>query len=203
MSNVEKSAVDNYLVQVKKKLPEWLKWKQEEVQKILDDLKSQIMEKANEISGQMEPTPESINEAMIRLGSPDTIAKSYKRRGTPKFFITEELSEFYLRTIFFFWLVIFLINIIIAVFQFFFPFLIPWWTVLGNMFSGIWIGCLIAAVIITGAFVWFSMEGFMPEDFGIVPGRLALIFPFHLTQAELEEVREYTRYKLDEFKALR
>ncbi|NHJ23121.1 MAG: hypothetical protein EAX89_01000 [Candidatus Lokiarchaeota archaeon] len=200
MSNVENNAIQEYLAQVKKKLPEWLKWKQGEVQNILDDLKSQIIEKAKEISGEIEPTSESINEAMIRLGAPETIAKSYKRRGTPKFYITEELSEFYLRTIFFFWLLIFFINIIIAAFQFFF---IPWWTVLGNMFSGIWIGCLIAAVVITIAFVWFSMEGFLPEDFGIVPGRLALIFPFHLTEAELEEVREYTRYKLEEFKTQR
>lgn len=200
MSDLEKNAIDEYLAQVKKKLPEWLKWKQAEVQKILDDLKSQIIDKAKELSGEMEPSPEAINEAMIRLGSPDTIAKSYKRRGTPKLYITEELSEFYLRTIFFFWMLIFFINIIIAAFQFFF---IQWWVVLGNMFSGIWIGCLIAAVIITIAFVWFSMEGFLPEDFGIIPGRLSLIFPFHLTAAELEEVREYTRYKLDEFRVLR
>lgn len=200
MNDVEKNVIDEYLAQVKKKLPEWLKWKQGEVQKILDDLKSQIIDKAKELSGEIEPSPEAINEAMIRLGPPDTIAKSYKSRGTPKLYITEELSEFYLRTIFFFWMLIFFINLIIAAFQFFF---IPWWVVLGNMFSGIWIGCLIAAVIITIAFVWFSMEGFLPEDFGIIPGRLSLIFPFHLTSAELEEVREYTRYKLDEFKILK
>jgi len=66
------------------------------------------------------------------------------------------------------------------------------------MFGGMWVGCLIAAVFITIVFVYFSMEGFLPEDFGIIPKRLALIFPFNLTEEEIEENRRYTQMKIEE-----
>ncbi len=66
------------------------------------------------------------------------------------------------------------------------------------MFSGFWIGCLITAVVITVLFTYFSMEGFLPEDFGVIPSRLALIFPFHISEKGLEEAKEYTKIKLEE-----
>ena len=43
MSTTENVLIKNYLDQVRKKLPEWLKWKSDEVKKILDDLEFQIM----------------------------------------------------------------------------------------------------------------------------------------------------------------
>ena len=129
------------------------------------------------------------------MSTPESIAKVYKLRGTPKLYITEELFDFYIRTMLFFFIIVIAINIIVSTFQFFFQ---PWWQVLGSMFTGMWIGCLITAIVITILFVYFSMQGFLPEDFGVIPSRLALIFPFHISEMGLLETREYTQIKLEE-----
>ena len=200
MSVTENVILKDFINQVKKKLPEWLKWKEEDLKYILDDLEQQVIKEANLIAAGAEPSNQDFKEAIDRMGTPESIAKLYKRRGTPKYFITEELFEFYLRTLFFFWGIIILINIVVAVFQIFVS---PWWEILGSAFSGVWIGCLISAVVITIAFVYFSYEGFLPEDFGIIPKRLALIFPFNLTEEEMEETRNYTKQRLEEAKIRR
>jgi len=200
MSILDNKILKDYIDQVKKKMPEWLKWKEEQLKLILDDLKKQVIYEANQIAAGGEPTNKDFQEAIDHMGSPESIAKLYKRRGKPKYFITEELFEFYLRTLFFFWGIIILINIVVAVFQ---VFVSPWWEIIGSVFSGIWVGCLISAVVITIIFVYFSYEGFLPEDFGVFPKRLALIFPFNLTEEEMEESREYTKQTLEEAKILR
>ncbi|TFG18434.1 MAG: hypothetical protein EU531_00305 [Promethearchaeota archaeon] len=200
MSVSENKLLKDYINQVKKKMPEWLKWKEEQLQHILDDLERQVINEANQFAAGSEPTNNDFQEAIARMGSPESIAKLYKRRGRPKYFITEELFEFYLRTLFFFWGIIILVNIVIAVFQ---VFVNPWWEILGSAFSGIWIGCLISAVVITVIFVYFSYEGFLPEDFGIIPKRLAIIFPFNLTEEEMEEARQYTKQTLEKAKIRR
>ncbi|NVM17842.1 MAG: hypothetical protein HWN80_09005 [Candidatus Lokiarchaeota archaeon] len=199
MSESENKIVKNYIQQVKQKLPEWLKWKEEELKNVLDDLEAQLYGEARAISRAEELTDVDIKEAIVRMGTPESIAKLYKNRGTPKFFLTQELFDFYLRTLFFFFGVIIFINIIVAVFQFFF---IVWWEVLGGMFSGIWIGCLIAAIVITIVFVYFSMEGFLPEDFGLIPKRLALIFPFTFTEEYMADTRAYTKQHIEEARML-
>jgi hypothetical protein len=42
------------------------------------------------------------------------------------------------------------------------------------------------------------MQGFLPEDFGVIPSRLARLFPFHISEMGLQEAREYTKAKLEE-----
>jgi len=195
MSYSENEIIDNYLKQVYKKLPEWLKLKKEEINKILKDLENQILTEAKTISGSQEPSDLEIQQALFQMSTPESIAKVYKLRGTPKLYITEELFDFYIRTMLFFFLIVIAINIIVSIFQFFFQ---PWWQVLGSMFTGMWIGCLITAIVITILFVYFSMQGFLPEDFGVIPSRLALIFPFHISEMGLQETREYTQTKLEE-----
>ncbi|MBA7486693.1 hypothetical protein ES705_23260 [subsurface metagenome] len=200
MSDSENKLIKNYIAQVKQKLPEWLKWKEEELKNILNDLEQQLYNEARAISGGESLTDADVQEAIMRMGTPESIAKLYKRRGTPRFYITQELIEFYLRSLFFFFGVVFFVNILGAVFQIFFK---VWWVVLGEMLNGIWIGCLISAVVITIVFVYFSMEGFLPEDFGIIPKRLAILFPFSFNEEQLEESKIYTKQKIQEAKVLR
>jgi len=199
MSESENKIVKNYLNSVKQKLPEWLKWKEEELKNVLDDLEAQLYGEARSISGAEELTDEDIKEATLRMGTPESIARLYKNRGKPKFYLTQELFDFYLRTLFFFFVVIIFINIIVAAFQFFFR---VWWEVLGSMFSGIWIGCLVVAIVITIVFVYFSMEGFLPEDFGIIPKRLAIIFPFTFSEEYMADTRAYTKQHIEEARLL-
>ncbi len=200
MSDSENKLIKNYIAQVKQKLPEWLKWKEEELKNILNDLEQQLYNEARAISGGESLTDADVQEAIMRMGTPESIAKLYKRRGTPRFYITQELIEFYLRSLFFFFGVVFFVNILGAIFQFIFK---VWWKVLGGMLTGIWIGCLISAVVITIVFVYFSMEGFLPEDFGIIPKRLAILFPFSFNEEQLEESKIYTKQKIQEAKVLR
>jgi hypothetical protein len=195
MNYSENEIINNYLTQVYKKLPEWLKLKKEEVDKILKDLETQILSEARNIAGNQEPSDVEIQQALLQMSTPESIAKVYKLRGTPKLYITEELFDFYIRTMLFFFIIVISINVIVSIFQFFFQ---PWWQVLGSMFTGMWIGCLITAIVITILFVYFSMQGFLPEDFGVIPSRLALIFPFHISEMGLQETREYTQAKLEE-----
>lgn len=201
MSDSENKLVKNYIAQVKQKLPEWLKWKEEELKNILYDLEQQLYNEARAISGGESLTDADVQEAIMRMGTPESIAKLYKRRGTPRFYITQELIEFYLRSLFFFFGVVFFVNILGAIFQIFGP--NAWWEVLGGMINGIWIGCLISAIVITIVFVYFSMEGFLPEDFGIIPKRLAILFPFNFNEEQLEESKIYTKQKIQEAKVLR
>jgi len=100
MSVSENKLIKDYINQVKKKMPEWLKWKEEQLQHILDDLERQVINEAHQFAAGSEPTNNDFQEAIDRMGSPESIAKLYKRRGKPKYFITEELFEFYLRTCF-------------------------------------------------------------------------------------------------------
>ena len=199
MSDSENKVVKKYIAQVKQKLPEWLKWKEDELKNVLEDLEAQIYGEAQSISQGEELTDADLHEAIRRMGPPESIAKLYKLRGTPKFYLTQELFDFYLRSLFFFFGIVIFINIIVAVFQFFFR---VWWEVLGGMLSGIWIGCLISAIVITIVFVYFSMEGFLPEDFGIIPRRLAILFPFNFTEEYMEDTRVYTKQRIEEAKLI-
>ncbi len=201
MSESENIIVKNYMNQVKQKLPEWLKWKEAELKNLLDDLEAQLYGEARAIARGEELTDEDIKEAIVRMGTPESIAKLYKNRGTPKFYITQELFNFYLRTLFAFFAIIIIINILIGVFRFLAAFIDPavsFWDALGGVFSGLWMGCLIAAIVITIVFVYFSMEGFLPEDFGVIPKRLALIFPFTFTEEDMAETRAYTKQRIEE-----
>ncbi len=199
MSETENKVVKNYLARVKTKLPEWLKWKEDELKNVLEDLEAQLYGEAQSISQGEELTDADFQEAIRRMGTPESISKLYKNRGTPKFFLTAELFNFYLRSLFFFFGIIIFINIIVGVFQFFFR---PWWEVLGGILSGIWIGCLISAIVITIVFVYFSMEGFLPEDFGIIPRRLAILFPFNFTEEYMADTKAYTKQHIEEARIL-
>ena len=201
MSETENLIVKNYINSVKVKLPEWLKWKEDELKGVLEDLEAQLYGEARNISQGEELSDADFHEAIRRMGPPESIAKLYKQRGTPKFYLTQELFDFYLRSLFFFFGIVILINIIVAVFQFIIR-IDVWWQVLGGMLSGIWIGCLIAAIVITIVFVYFSMEGFLPEDFGIIPRRLAILFPFNFTEEYMEETRAYTKQRIERAKLI-
>ena len=84
-------APGNFIKRIKKRLPEWLKSDEEKLEDVLLEIKSHIWDSAQEIAEPNEPDPMSIQKAINRLGTPKEIAKSYKQRGTPKYFISEEL----------------------------------------------------------------------------------------------------------------
>jgi len=96
--NMDKMVKD-YLKNIKEKLPEWLKEKKDELNDILSEIEEHIWDKAEELSDIGTPTESSIRLALAHMGTPESIAKEYKRRGTPKVYITEELWSLYTRVL--------------------------------------------------------------------------------------------------------
>lgn len=152
--------VNEFLTKVKEKLPEWLKDKKEH-KEILSELEEHILSKADELSDTGRPTLESVRSAIDHMGSPESIAKEYKRRGTPKYYITEELWPYYKKAIAVVFGVIVGIVVISQIINLIF----------GNTgsfldaISGIQWGFLAAFAVISIVFVALSMEGYLPEDF--------------------------------------
>lgn len=154
--------VKNFLKQVQNKLPGWLKDNKEECKDVLNELEEHILDKAREFSEGREPTAFDIQRAIDSMGSPTSIANEYKKRGTPKVFISQELWPWYVKGIQIILVIVITINLIGFIFQ----------ALAGNfgeafasLWSGIWGGFMWGAVIVTIIFVVFSMEGFLPEDF--------------------------------------
>ncbi|MFX1313313.1 MAG: hypothetical protein ACFFHD_11965, partial [Promethearchaeota archaeon] len=155
--------VKAYLKEVKSKLPDWLKEKKEH-KDILDELEEHIWSKAEELSEIGQPTIQSVESAISHMGKPETIAKEYKRRGTPKYYITEELWPSYLKVLGIVFAVIFGIAVVSQMIDFIFG-NVSILELIGNIFQGIQFGFLISFVIISIIFVALSMEGYFPEDF--------------------------------------
>ena len=99
---------------------------------------------------------------LFRSGTPKKIAGEYKRRGTPKIFISEELFPSYLMGLKIVLGIIFVLNLIGFIFT---AIEGAWLTGLFSMLSNIFNGFAIGALIISAIFVFLSMEGYLPEDF--------------------------------------
>ena len=156
--------IKEYLKEVKAKLPDWLKDKKEH-KDILAELEEHIWSKAEELSETGHPTESSVKLAITHMGAPENIAKEYKRRGTPKVYITEELWPLYTKVLVIVFSVIVAISIVP---QIVFNLILggePFIEVLGSIIVGIQGGLVISFVIISLIFVVLSMEGYFPEDF--------------------------------------
>jgi hypothetical protein len=152
--------IKEYLREVKKKLPEWLKDKKEH-KEILAELEDHIWNKAEELSKTSQPTLVSVQMAIEHMGTPENIAREYKHRGTPKVYITEELWLLYKKVLTVVFSVIIGIAIIIQIVNLVFGN----YETLGDVIMGIQMGLLVAFAVITIIFVVLSMEGYFPEDF--------------------------------------
>ena len=149
--------VDNYLKKIKEKLPDWLKEDKEELEDVLSEIEEHIWDRAEEFSDNGNPTENSIQLALSHMGTPENIAKEYKRRGVPKIYITEDLWPLYTRVlgilsavVVMIYLVFMVINIVLGSFQL--------------DFVGILFGLTGVFTIVTLMFVGLSMEGYLPED---------------------------------------
>jgi hypothetical protein len=161
---IMEKTINEYLKEVKAKLPEWLKDKKEH-KDILAELEEHIWSKAEELSETGHPTESSVKLAITHMGTPERIAKEYKRRGTPKVYITEEMWSLYTKVLMIVFSVIVAINIVT---QIVFDLILggePIIEVLGSLIMAIQGGLVISFLIISIVFVGLSMEGYFPEDF--------------------------------------
>ncbi len=161
---IMEKTIKEYLKEVKAKLPDWIKDKKEH-KDILAELEEHIWSKAEELSETGHPTESSVKLAITHMGAPESIAKEYKRRGTPKVYITEEMWPLYTKVLMIVFSVIVAINIVS---QIVFNLILggdPFIEVLGSLIMAIQGGLVISFVIISIIFVALSMDGYFPEDF--------------------------------------
>jgi len=156
-------SVREYIKEVKKNLPEWLKDKKEH-KEILADLEEHIWSKAAELSETGQPDEKSVMLAIDHMGTPQNIAKEYKRRGEPKYYITKELWPLYVKvlsTVFAIIVSLVIIGLIVS----FFTGNGSFESLVGGLITGIQSGLLLSFTIVTIIFVALSMQGYFPEDF--------------------------------------
>jgi hypothetical protein len=163
MNNRNSELLTNYLKEVRKKLPDWLKDKKDEVEDILAELEEHILDHASEISGSEDPDSHSIQLAIEKMSSPEKIANGYKQRGTPKYFISEELWSTYTKVLSYLlpitYIVIAVVQVVIAD---------P-----NNLFQALINGITVSypviitfILLVTAIFVGLSFEGYFPQDLG-------------------------------------
>ena len=150
--------VKDYLKKIKEKLPEWLKEDKEELKDVLSEIEEHIWDKAEELSENGDPTESSIQLALSNMGTPESIAKEFKRRGVPKVYITEDLWPLYTRVLGILSAVVVMVNVVVMIIN-----------IVAGSFQLDFVGILfwLAGIftIVTLIFVGLSMEGFLPEDF--------------------------------------
>jgi len=156
-------SVKEYLKEIGKNLPEWLKDKKEH-KEILADLEEHLWSKAAELSETGQPDEKSVKLAITRMGTPQNIVKEYKRRGEPKFYITKELWPLYIKALSAVFAVI-VALVIIGLIVSFFTGNGSFKSLIGGLITGIQTGLLLSFTIVTIVFVALSMEGYFPEDF--------------------------------------
>lgn len=162
-NNESRILIDAFKEEVKKKLPIWLKANENELKDFLDELEDHIWDKAQELAEGKKPQVMHIREAIVLMGNPRKIAKEFRTRGTPKFFVTEELWPWYYRSLIFAGIVSVLVNMITMAFKLGKGG--ETGAIVGDAFWEIFVGFAFAFVAITLIFVQLSYHGFLPEDF--------------------------------------
>jgi len=163
----EQKLVKDFLYDVRRKLPFWLKDQKEDVDEIIEELENHIWDRATELADGYDPSPDQVEQIINQMGSPSKIASEYKRRGKPKYFITEELWPQYQRSMMIFGAALVALNVIIAFAR------IGSHTaadIFGGLFQGMFTSLAIAVIITTVIFAALSHEGYLPDDLeGKVP----------------------------------
>ncbi len=160
-----KYIIEDFLKKVKEKLPSWIREDTTECTEILEEMEEHILDLAQDLAGgpEEEINAENIREAIARMGSPEEITKEYKKRGTPKYYLTEEWVQWYKKILIVVLGVILAINVISLIFSFGKG--DGFWQIAERFLSGIWGTALFSFIVISIIFVALSMEGFLPQDF--------------------------------------
>ncbi len=184
--------IKSFLDDVERKLPFWLKDEKDNITDILEELETHIWDRATELAEGGDPSEDQIELVIEQMGSPSKIASEYKRRGKPKFYITEELYPLYTKILIIVGAVLVGFNFLGMLFS-----IIGATTareVFGGFFQGIFVSLAIAVILITIQFVYLSKEGYLPDDFSRFTARLpSTIQRFFETRPK--ETRETTDAK--------
>lgn len=87
--------INQFLCDIKKKLPIWIRLKKSEVRDILNELEEHIWEKAIENAGENVPNEIDVQIAISYMGTPEEIACKYFSKSTPHVYMSEEFYPIY------------------------------------------------------------------------------------------------------------
>jgi uncharacterized membrane protein len=149
--------VEDYVNKIKEKLPDWLKEDKQELIDILDEIEGHIWDRAEELSSNGSSMDSAIEQVLAQMGTPQSIAREYKRRGVPKVYITEDLFPLYTRVLGILSIVVVMVYFVFMIINLF----------LGRFqldIIGILFGLTGVFTIVTLIFVALSMEGYLPEN---------------------------------------
>ncbi len=176
----DQKLIREFLDEVERKLPFWLKDEKKNVDDILEELETHIWDRANELADGEDPSIEDIKQVIDQMGTPSKIAGEYKRRGKPKFFVTEELWTGYTKVIYIVAGVLLGINLLVMFTRI--PSAVNASIGVGELFSswisGSMMSVAIALVLITVLFIYLSHEGYLPEDFDRLGRNFVIYIPF-------------------------
>jgi hypothetical protein len=161
MNKEYREIIDKFIAAIKKKLPGWLKDKKDECKEVLDEIEEHIYDKIDALAGGQPISEVHVIEAIGSMGTPETIAAEYKKRGTPKVFISEELFPLFKKTEKIVLNILFAINLTVFIVKLVIE---PEWQLLWEFVTSIWASLVPVAVVIAVIFIGLSMEGFFPED---------------------------------------
>jgi len=158
--------VNEFLTQVKDRMPVWIRWKEKEYECIIKELELHIWEKAIDNAHGIPPNDSHLQLAIAEMGSPESITSEYVRKSTPKLYITKELLPYYLKSIKNLLITTILLHLFIIIWPALRWFILPVFTV------DIEINPLILYIIafhfwivLTITFIIFSKEGYLPSHF--------------------------------------
>ena len=158
--------VNDFLAQVKDRMPVWIRWKKKEFECIIKELELHIWERAIDKAKGASPIDSHLQSAIKEMGSPESITREYVRKSTPKLYITNELLPLYLKSIKNLLITTVLLHLFIIISSAFRRFILPIFTI------DIEINPLILYIIafhfwivLTIAFIIFSKEGYLPNYF--------------------------------------
>lgn len=185
MSIKPDTIVKNYIAQVKKKLPEWLRDNKADLQDTLDEIENHVWDKAYEIAGSDNPSAQHVELAIESIGNPSEIAKDYKKRGTPAIFITKELLPLFYKSSLIIFGVLLALEMIGLLFQIG---NISAWDFLAQFFGGMFQTAISVLFFTSLIFVILSREGYLPENLGVKPKKAKI-------KTKTQSSVEYERYE--------
>jgi len=159
-------AVNEFLTQVKDRMPVWIRWKEKEFECIIKELELHIWEKAIDTANGIPPNDSHLQLAIAEMGSPESITSEYVRKSTPKLYITKELLPYYLKSIKNLLIATIFLHLFIIIRPGLLGFILPVFTVvieinpfiLYSISFHFW-------VVLTVIFILFSKEGYLQSHF--------------------------------------
>ncbi len=187
MTKEAQNAIDEFLLKVKRVLPDFVLNNEERTADILDRVEKDMLRRIEAKGGVSEGVGEEhVQEIIDEIPSVQKYADSFLERGKPRFYITEELSPMYFRVLLLAGLGIFLLTLI--------PQLMkigqePGGKIIGYVFSGLFTTAVSVFSFVTLAFAGLSKLGIFPEDVARFKRK---------AKEEAEKHREHTREKFAE-----